>query len=118
MKESEFKSKMLYAESMKKLDERPYYWEGYVRGLRRRYHGEKFGTAEEHTLWMDSINRPDESRSERGRGYRDGIAEITLKPMFCLRCTYQWLPRSTGLPTICPHCKSPYWNKPKSIKNT
>jgi DNA-directed RNA polymerase subunit RPC12/RpoP len=32
----------------------------------------------------------------------------------CLRCGHKWVPRVlTGEeePTICPRCKSPYWNK-------
>ncbi len=35
----------------------------------------------------------------------------------CLRCGYKWVPRifkgKTEEPTICPKCKSPYWNKPR-----
>lgn len=34
----------------------------------------------------------------------------------CLRCGYQWVPRifkEAEEPTICPRCKSPYWNKPR-----
>ena len=34
----------------------------------------------------------------------------------CLRCGYKWVPRifrEEELPTICPKCKSPYWNKPR-----
>jgi len=36
----------------------------------------------------------------------------------CERCEHEWIPRkpwSAGepLPTVCPKCKSPYWNRPK-----
>lgn len=33
----------------------------------------------------------------------------------CLRCGHKWVPRGEGkgVPTICPRCKSPYWNKPR-----
>lgn len=33
----------------------------------------------------------------------------------CERCGHEWVPRSKidELPTICPSCKSPYWNKPR-----
>jgi DNA-binding transcriptional regulator YiaG len=41
------------------------YKSGYRRGLRRQYHGERFGTAEEHEKLL---GRDD----EYGRGYRDG----------------------------------------------
>lgn len=29
----------------------------------------------------------------------------------CKRCGHKWIPRTDSLPTICPRCKSPYWNK-------
>ncbi len=31
----------------------------------------------------------------------------------CLRCGHKWVPRVIldREPTICPRCKSPYWNK-------
>jgi hypothetical protein len=72
MNQSEFESKMLRAKTMHDLD-KPDYWDGYMRGLRRFYHGENFGTADEHEKWM-SLTGPDETRAERGRGYRDGLA--------------------------------------------
>ena len=31
----------------------------------------------------------------------------------CDRCWHQWIPREKEKPTICPKCKSPYWNKPR-----
>jgi len=36
----------------------------------------------------------------------------------CERCEHEWIPRDAlkgegELPTICPKCKSPYWNKPR-----
>lgn len=36
----------------------------------------------------------------------------------CERCGHEWLPRKLwqegdSLPTVCPKCKSPYWNKPR-----
>jgi len=73
MNQSEFESKMLRAKTMRDLGDKPDYWAGYMRGLRRLYHADKFGTAEEHKKWLALIG-PDESRSERGRGYRDGFA--------------------------------------------
>ena len=32
----------------------------------------------------------------------------------CKRCGHTWIPRSDNLPTICPSCKSPYWNKERN----
>jgi hypothetical protein len=33
----------------------------------------------------------------------------------CSRCQHRWIPRTkTDVePTICPSCKSPYWDKPR-----
>ena len=43
------------------------------------------------------------------------MARITIDGYLCERCEHEWVPRSTteGDPTICPDCKSPYWNKPR-----
>ena len=32
----------------------------------------------------------------------------------CLRCKHEWLPRQE-LVVICPKCKSPYWNIPRTM---
>jgi hypothetical protein len=76
MTEQKFKSEMRRAETIRRAaePERAEYWAGYIRGLRRAYHGKKFGTAEEHKLWMDAADSSDEMRKQRGLGYRDGIA--------------------------------------------
>lgn len=34
----------------------------------------------------------------------------------CLRCGHTWTPRGAEV-TICPSCKSPYWNKIKVEKD-
>ena len=54
------------------------YFHGYQRGLRRLYHGARFGTAEEHARWS-ALGTGDDPRVELGRGYRDGFAgaEVT-----------------------------------------
>lgn len=35
----------------------------------------------------------------------------------CDRCNHEWVARIKIAedPTICPKCKSPYWNKPRRI---
>jgi predicted Zn-ribbon and HTH transcriptional regulator len=33
----------------------------------------------------------------------------------CQRCGHEWTPR-VEKQTICPKCKSPYWNKPRQEK--
>ena len=34
-----------------------------------------------------------------------------LPRLNCKRCEHTWIPRSDEVPTICPKCKSPYWNR-------
>ncbi|GAG32613.1 unnamed protein product [marine sediment metagenome] len=34
----------------------------------------------------------------------------------CKRCRHSWTQRTLEKPTICPKCKSPYWNKPRVRK--
>ena len=70
MDEQQFKQEMAKAKTFWDLDENKDYWRGYIRGLRRRYHGDDFGTDEEHEQWMNMIH--DEYREQLGRGYRDG----------------------------------------------
>lgn len=48
------------------------YGAGYQRGLRRHYHGERFGTEAEHRHWLALGTEP--GREELGRGYQDGYA--------------------------------------------
>jgi len=77
MDQDAFKHEMHRAKAMQQLEDQDY-WHGYQRGLRRRYHGENFGTEDEHALWMAAIDSDDESRSARGQGYRDGFV-----PEYC-----------------------------------
>lgn len=82
MNEQKFKSEMRRARVMQENDsDRSEYWAGYQRGLRRSYHGENFGTDEEHEKWLSLINGLDDGRKQRGQGYRDGLAfgEISSK---------------------------------------
>ena len=48
------------------------YWTGYTRGLRRFFHGENFGTTDEHAAWLDH-------RDARGTGYLDGYHGLSVK---------------------------------------
>jgi predicted Zn-ribbon and HTH transcriptional regulator len=42
------------------------------------------------------------------------MARVTLEGFRCERCSHEWVPRDKGQePTVCPKCKSPYWNKPR-----
>ena len=77
MTEQEFQRNMSGAESFKNLADNPNdssYWEGYVRGIRRNYHGESFGTTNEHALWLSLAEETgDDQRRFRGIGYQAGI---------------------------------------------
>lgn len=43
------------------------------------------------------------------------MGKVKLDGYQCERCEHVWAPRSKieEEPTICPKCKSPYWNKPR-----
>ena len=77
MTEQKFKSEMRRAKTMQETSGDPMrseYWAGYMRGLRRAYHGEDFGTEAENTRWLSCINDKDEQHKQRGQGYHDGLA--------------------------------------------
>ncbi len=73
MTDQEFKSRMAQAETMCGLSDRPGYYEGYMSGLRRFYHGPHFGTLREHEEWLGLFYERDETNAHRGRGYHDGL---------------------------------------------
>ena len=53
------------------------YLYGYRRGLRRHYHGERFGTQEEHEQWLNLSGH----QQTMGDAYRDGFAGKPPKGM-------------------------------------
>lgn len=73
-----FESLMLEAKARLQLeDEKADYWHGYMRGLRRAHHGERFGTDDEHRLWLSLADeRFDTFRQQREIGYRAGLAAL------------------------------------------
>ena len=39
---------------------------------------------------------------------------ITVMGCRCERCSHEWIPRDTKQePSVCPKCKSPYWDRPR-----
>ena len=72
MNEKEFQSEALRAKTMGRLENSDY-WAGFLRGLRRGYHGENFGTDEEYKKWWAIADEDDLARQERGKGYRAGL---------------------------------------------
>ncbi|RDH86362.1 MAG: hypothetical protein DIZ78_09335 [endosymbiont of Escarpia spicata] len=73
-KKQKFESLMRRADFEKGGGDKPDYWAGYTRGLRRAYHGESFGTDEEHEQWLAAVDRP--GYEERGEGYLAGLAAL------------------------------------------
>ena len=87
---SKFASLMRRADTLRRVESDPVksdWWVGYMRGLRRAHHGESFGTASEHQMWLSLGEITDEmnskqavltaSRAALGLGYRAGL---TLEP--------------------------------------
>lgn len=45
------------------------------------------------------------------------VPRVMLPGFSCTRCPHKWVPRDLSKdPTVCPKCKSPYWNTPKGEK--
>ena len=73
MNKKQFQSLMTMAKSLQSVDhDKADFWQGYQRGLRRLYHGENFGTSEEHEQWLNC--RDGEYRKQLQDGYRTGFA--------------------------------------------
>jgi predicted Zn-ribbon and HTH transcriptional regulator len=34
----------------------------------------------------------------------------------CERCGHDWIPKTAKKPTVCPACKSPYFDRPRQSK--
>lgn len=52
------------------------WWWGFERGLRRAYHGSRYGTEEEHEKRLSLIDDPHEGRQQIGWGYRMGLRAL------------------------------------------
>jgi len=79
MTEEEYVTRMAQADTMGGHPTRPGYYEGYIRGLRRFYHGPHFGTLKEHEEWLLLAYDRDQTKADRGRGYQHGLQGI--KPL-------------------------------------
>ena len=79
MEESTFKHEMAMAKTFHDLGVKTDYWRGYMKGLRRSYHGENFGTDEDHRRWLSvgfyeiTPGVTDDIRLEMSKGYRAGF---------------------------------------------
>ncbi len=80
---SNFTSLMRRADTLRRLTSEPIesaWWTGYMRGLRRAHHGERFGTDAEHAMWLDAATSPDSQRAAMGRGYQAGLTLAAQDP--------------------------------------
>lgn len=80
---STFESLMRRADTLRRGDNDPIrsaWWTGYIRGLRRAHHGDKFGTEAEHSLYLSAADDTDPTRAALGRGYRAGLTLTMREP--------------------------------------
>lgn len=88
MEERKFQELMLRADTLRGVSQAPEdteFWGGYVRGLRRFYHAEAFGTDGEHKAWHGiPADEPDLVRRARGEGYRAGLSGVDPVDLFRL----------------------------------
>lgn len=87
---STFASLMRRADTLRRVEPdaiRSEWWAGYMRGLRRAHHGERFGTEAENELWLSAADSTDPMRAALGRGYRAGMTLEARDPeAYCSRC--------------------------------
>lgn len=101
MTRSQFEHLMMKARAFQRAGDRTEFWTGFQRGLRRRFHGDQFGTPEEHVKWMSLVS--DETRKDLGLGYRLGFhygeipAEDTAKLRGMLNLTTADLAEIAGV---------------------
>ena len=79
MNEKDFQRNLAAANTLKSAGIKVDFYTGYMRGLRRRFHGESFCTKEEHESFMLLADDADESRKNTVLGYRAGFEGITVK---------------------------------------
>ena len=92
MNQTEFASNLKAAETFRTLAERPDetdFWTGYIRGLRRSFHGIVFGTELEHQLWLTLEGDP--SREARRNGYLAGCTSLTVQEILLSRQREDWI---------------------------
>jgi hypothetical protein len=75
MTKDAFELELRKAQTMNQQGDRADYWNGYIRGLRQGYYGEKCSTPKECQQWMGLAQAPglDPQRAELGQGYLDGL---------------------------------------------
>ena len=47
------------------------------------------------------------------------VGQIMMPGFQCERCSHTWTPRKRDqMPTVCPACKSAYWNRPRQQRKS
>lgn len=80
---SNFSSLMRRADTLRRVESDPIreqWYRGYMRGLRRAHHGERFGTDEEHGLWLSAAESDRPMRAALGAGYKAGLLLTAADP--------------------------------------
>lgn len=80
---SNFASLMRRADTLRRVESDPIrseWWAGYMRGLRRAHHGERFGSEAEHEMWFAASESTDPARAALGRGYHAGLTLESRDP--------------------------------------
>lgn len=80
---SVFSSLLRRADTLRKLESDPIraaWWVGYMRGLRRAHHGDRFGSGAEHQMWLDAASSQIPDRAAMGRGYAAGLTMTMRDP--------------------------------------
>lgn len=80
---SAFATLLRRADTLRRVEPDPLraeWYAGYIRGLRRAHHGERFGTLTEHELWLSAADSTDTLRAALGRGYRAGLTLESRDP--------------------------------------
>ncbi len=76
MTEAEFQRDLQAAESIRRFSEglEACFWDGYMKGLRRNYHGPVVGREDDHAIWLSLRNEPEyDSCKLLGVGYEMGF---------------------------------------------
>jgi hypothetical protein len=76
MTEHDFQRNLAAAETLARIAQNSVeynFWVGYIRGLRRFYYGENFGTKDEHSHLIAACDSSYQAEKMLGMGYRAGL---------------------------------------------
>lgn len=109
---SNFASLMRRADTLRRVEPDPVkieWWVGYMRGLRRAHHGERFGSQAEHDLWLSAAESDDSMRAALGLGCAAGLKLTAGEPeqttYNCRKCGHPHGPDWIDGGETCPKCK-------------